>query len=266
LGLAYHHVPVAQKFPKDLANVPDSLVLSRMHAAKVPANILLSMKLEELLKSADTAPVQVVKFEAQQAVRLDLSKHNHQLQQIDLNDAEAFSTFINRQIADGGGSIGWGGYLEERGLYSRSALFQETEPRTIHLGIDIWAAAGTSVFAPLDGVVHSFDNRKIHGDYGPVIILRHCINDQVFHTLYGHLSTASLQGLQEGQHIEKGQCFASLGVYEENFHWPPHLHFQAIMDMQGQMGDYPGVCRKSEQDYYQNNCPDPDCLVLAPLI
>lgn len=255
--------PSWSKVSKGMANVLDSLVLSRMQMARVPANNLLPMNLKELLKSVDIAPAQVVKFEAQEAVRLDLSKRNDQLQEIDLNDAEAFSTFIHRQIADGGGNIGWGGYLEERALYARSALFQEVEPRTIHLGIDVWAAAGTKVFAPLDGVVHSFDNRKIHGDYGPVIILRHSVNNLVFHTLYGHLSTASLHGLKEGQHLEKGQSFASLGIYEENFHWPPHLHFQVIMDMQGLEGDYPGVCRKSELGYYRTNCPDPQVLVFG---
>jgi hypothetical protein len=48
-----------------------------------------------------------------------------------------------------------------------------------------------------------------------------------------------------------------LGTFEENGGWPPHLHFQIIRDMEGFLGDYPGVAKKSELDHYQNNCPDP---------
>lgn len=219
------------------------------------------MDIAHLLKAEGIAPTPAVAFDLKAATRLDLSKDNQQLQLIDLNNAEEFSGFINEQIAVKGGEIGWGGYREERGLYSRSELFEEEEPRTIHLGIDIWTAAGTEVSAPLAAEVHSFDNRMVHGDYGPVIILKHNVGGNVFHTLYGHLSTVSLEGLETGQRIEQGQSFASLGKYEENFHWPPHLHFQVIIDMQENRGDYPGVCRASERDYYFGNCPDPAVLL-----
>lgn len=219
------------------------------------------MDIARLLKAAGIEPAQAIPFDINTSTRLNLSKDNEQLWSIDLNNADEFSGFINEQIEAKGAEIGWGGYQEERGLYSRSELFEEEEPRTIHLGIDIWMAAGTEVFAPLAGEVHSFDNRMVHGDYGPVIILKHEVKGTAFHTLYGHLSTTSLEGLKVGQRIEQGERFASLGRYEENFHWPPHLHFQVIVDMQGNRGDYPGVCRASERDYYFNNCPDPSVLL-----
>ena len=215
------------------------------------------MDLKTLLEAAGIKPARVVDFDIDRDARLDLSKNNETLHAVDLNDADAFCSFIDGQIAAQGAVVGWGGYREERGLYSRSELFEEEEPRTIHLGIDIWTDAGTPVFAPLDAVVHSFANRKVHGDYGPVIILKHQVNGTEFHTLYGHLSTESLNGLIVGQKVEQGQAFASFGKYEENFHWPPHLHFQVIVDMQGIEGDYPGVCRKSESGFYFDNCPDP---------
>ena len=215
------------------------------------------MNIEKLLSEAGTRPAQVVQFDIDKATKLDLSKHNQALHQVDLNDVDAFCGFIDQQLANEQSEFGWGGYREVRALYSRSELFEEKEPRTIHLGIDIWTEAGTPVYAPLDAVVHSFANRKVHGDYGPVIILKHELAGAVFHTLYGHLSTESLTGLAVGQSISKGQRFASLGKYSENFHWPPHLHFQAIVDMQGLAGDYPGVCKASESDFYFKNCPDP---------
>ncbi|GAB5526981.1 MAG: hypothetical protein Roseis2KO_48530 [Roseivirga sp.] len=221
------------------------------------------MEINALLKTATLEPTRVIPFDINTATRLDLSKDNKQLQQTDLNNPDEFSGFINDQITRTGATVGWGGYREERGLYSRSELFDEEEPRTIHLGIDIWMAAGTEVRAPLAAEVHSYANREVHGDYGPVIILKHSVAGTVFHTLYGHLSTASLAGLEVGQRIEQGQSFASLGKYEENFHWPPHLHFQVIMDMQGNEGDYPGVCKASESAYYFANCPDPAALVFG---
>lgn len=221
------------------------------------------MNIDTLLKATAIKPAQVIAFDKQTAVKLDLSKENEPLRLIDLNNADDFSGFIDAQIAQQGGTVGWGGYREERALYSRSELFEEEEPRTIHLGIDIWTDAGTEVFAPLDAEVHSFDNRMVHGDYGPVIILKHSMNGAVFHTLYGHLSTSSLEGLEVGQRIKQGESFASLGRYEENFHWPPHLHFQVIIDMQGNKGDYPGVCRASEGAYYFANCPDPTVLLFS---
>lgn len=206
-------------------------------------------------------PAQVIRFDRTKAVRLDLSKNNQELKSIDLNDQEQFSSYIFSKFSTAEGEIGIGGYKEERSLYSRSELFTDEEPRTIHLGVDIWTKAGTSVYSPLEATVHSFGNHRVHGDYGPVIILQHEVEGEVLHTLYGHLSTMSLHGLYEGKIIKKGEQFASLGAYHENFHWPPHLHFQLIRDMEGYKGDYPGVCKASEKEIYLDNCPDPKVLL-----
>jgi len=51
-----------------------------------------------------------------------------------------------------------------------------------------------------------------------------------------------------------------LGKPDENGGWPPHLHFQLIRDMQGFVGDYPGVCAKQDLTFYANNCPDPSAF------
>jgi hypothetical protein len=52
----------------------------------------------------------------------------------------------------------------------------------------------------------------------------------------------------------------------ENARWPPHLHFQIVIDMEipiaiGKKGDYPGVCKLSEKEKYLNNCLDPDLIL-----
>jgi murein DD-endopeptidase MepM/ murein hydrolase activator NlpD len=157
-----------------------------------------------------------------------------------------------------------GGYDEERAIYSGPvfAAPDGTEPRTVHLGIDIFEAADTPVFAPLAGVVHSFQDNANPKDYGPTIILAHAVTSQLtFYTLYGHLSRDSLDGLTIGKPVAAGEEVARLGEAAVNGDWPPHLHFQLILDMQGKRGDYPGVFKKSEREQWKRICPDP-----APLL
>jgi murein DD-endopeptidase MepM/ murein hydrolase activator NlpD len=118
--------------------------------------------------------------------------------------------------------------------------------------------------APLDGIVHSFAFNNARGDYGATIILSHRLNDISFHTLYGHLSLNSIKNLSEGQTIKRGDVFTEFGIPFENGQWPPHLHFQVILDMEGKEGDYPGVCKYSEREKYLNNCPDPNFILNFP--
>ena len=157
-----------------------------------------------------------------------------------------------------------GGYDEERAIYS-GPVFETpdgAEPRTIHLGIDLFEAAGTPVFAPLCGRVHSFQDNANSKDYGPTLVLEHAVTSQlIFYTLYGHLSRGSLFGLAIGQPVAAGEEVARLGDATVNGDWPPHLHFQLILDMQGKRGDYPGVFRKSEREQWKRICPDPSLLL-----
>jgi hypothetical protein len=67
--------------------------------------------------------------------------------------------------------------------------------------------------------------------------------------------------MQEGNRIERGEVFAEFGMQFENGHWPPHLHFQLIIDVEKYKGDYPGVCKLSEKEKYLTNCPDPDIVL-----
>ncbi|WP_420575681.1 peptidoglycan DD-metalloendopeptidase family protein [Ekhidna sp.] len=215
--------------------------------------------LEELLDQHQINPSQVIQYDRSKVIELDLSKDNEVLMNVDLNNEEEFNRFIFDQLPDG--YIGLGGYKEVRSFYSRSELFTEGEHRTIHLGIDLWTHAGTPVYVPLDATIHSFDDRAFHGDYGPVIILEHQLRARTLFSLYGHLSRKSLEGKEVGQTIRQGEQFAWIGDYAENFHWPPHLHFQLMWDMEGHVGDYPGVCKASEKERYLANCPDPSVIL-----
>lgn len=196
---------------------------------------------------------------------IDLSVNNPELSQAQLDTPEAFQEYMDSFLRKQGKKVAYGGYNEHRGLYKRSGLFSAAEEeeliRNIHIGLDIWAPAGTAVLAVLDGSIHSFKDNDNFGDYGPTIILEHKIEDLIFYTLYGHLQKDALQNLKVGQKVLKGEQIAALGDATENGNYAPHLHFQIILDMEGKIGDYPGVANKKEISRYLENCPDPNLLV-----
>jgi murein DD-endopeptidase MepM/ murein hydrolase activator NlpD len=135
------------------------------------------------------------------------------------------------------------------------------EPRRLHLGVDIWGPAGTPVYAFMGGMIHSFAFNAPYGDYGATLILLHQLDGAPFYSLYGHLSLRDIQNVSAGQYISIGDTIGHFGELPENGHWPPHLHFQIILDMELKEGDYPGVCRFSEKEKYLANCPDPDLIL-----
>jgi murein DD-endopeptidase MepM/ murein hydrolase activator NlpD len=188
------------------------------------------------------------------SVALDLSATNTELNASIYGETAAFCNYITTKLA---GKIGYGGYLEHRVVYESHKNFatDAADFRNIHLGMDFWTTAGTAVFAPLDGVVHSFQINPGSGNYGPTIILHH--PSENLYSLYGHLATEDLVSLKVGDEVAAGQRLCQLGKPEENGGWPPHLHFQLIYDMQTWKGDYPGVCSQRDAAFYAQNCPDP---------
>jgi len=203
---------------------------------------------------------------------IDLSKFNTELTEEIYSNTTSFSAYINaqRQALDAKFLIG--GYAELREMYKRSLLFDEEkkygieksiteEPRRLHIGIDIWGDAGTKIFVPVGGTVHSFAYNNNFGDYGATIILQHQLETIVFYTLYGHLSLKDITQLKEGKYISRGELLAHFGEPAENGNWPPHLHFQVIKDMRLYKGDYPGVCNEKESEKYLANCPNPDLIL-----
>lgn len=196
-------------------------------------------------------------------VRMDFSKENNRWNDEVTRDEHLFKEKVERFLLQEQAIYGIGGYNELRAIYAVSEVFGKhaEEPRRLHIGMDIWGRAGTTVFAPLKGSIHSFAFNNRYGDYGATIILKHVFTSCTFYTLYGHLCLNDLAGIQEGDVIESGQAFAHFGDLCENGHWPPHLHFQIIKDMQGMKGDYPGVCKQSEAAFYLKNCPNPDLIL-----
>lgn len=203
----------------------------------------------------------VMDIDFDKAFVFDFGKYEKgQENDFDINDTEGFTKYIFETLNVNNVPAGIGRYNEVRKAYSELEFFG-TEDRTVHMGIDIWAKAGTPISAPLQGKVHSFRNNDNHGDYGPTIILEHELDGVNFYTLYGHLSVESLEELEKGQDVSAGQKIASIGAQSENGGWPPHLHFQIMPDMQGMEGDFPGVCSIEDREKFLELCLDPNLIL-----
>ncbi|MEZ4825154.1 MAG: phosphotransferase [Bacteroidia bacterium] len=161
-------------------------------------------------------------------------------------DVIRFDRHISRMLEDSEKTGIIGRYDEARPFYTTdNYLTQGNEGpvwRTVHLGLDVFLPSETPVHAVYEGYIHSFADNRADRDYGPTVIVEHQPSDgPVFYTLYGHLSRGSLNGLTKGKKVEKGETIGYIGMLSENGGWPPHLHFQVILDMLSKAGDFPGV-------------------------
>ncbi len=222
--------------------------------------------LDEILKKHSSIFHRVVPFNeaTDKLLLMDFADNNKTISTDIITNTEKFANYVQQKLNLSNAMYGIGGYNEERSFYSRSNNFDGkngAEPRRLHLGIDIWGQAGTAVFAPLGGMVHSFAFNSAYADYGATIILLHQLDGFAFYTLYGHLSLRDIEHLKEGKYINRGEEFAHFGLPVENGQWPPHLHLQLIIQLEWKRGDYPGVCKKSESEKYLQNCPNPDLIL-----
>ncbi len=145
-----------------------------------------------------------------------------------------------------------GRYDEERRIYT-APEFETPDGRwrTRHMAVDLFAPAGTPVFAPFDGVVEVRENRAQPGDYGGLLVLRH---EGPFWTLHGHLDPATLASGS----VRAGEQIAELGAPEVNGGWEPHIHLQLFTDL---VSDLPGVALSEEADVWRSICPDPNLIL-----
>ncbi|MFV8466796.1 peptidoglycan DD-metalloendopeptidase family protein [Flavobacterium sp. LB1P62] len=219
--------------------------------------------LETILKSLQNVKVIDYSIDYKSYIPLDLSTLNIELLKLDVSNSIDFEKYIENYLTTSKAKVAFGGYNEERNLYKRSAVFNDpsAKERNIHIGLDLWVKSGTPVLAALDGTIHSFNYNTGLGDYGPTLILEHKIENQIFYTLYGHLSLESITEIEIGEVVKKGKQIATLGNSVINGDYSPHLHFQIIKNIGDNFGDYPGVCSKSDLDYYLENCPDPNLLL-----
>jgi 4-aminobutyrate aminotransferase-like enzyme/Ser/Thr protein kinase RdoA (MazF antagonist) len=217
------------------------------------------------------APVMGYDLRTTPVVVLDLSVGSLDIPRPEIvQQTSLFSAHVDEVMRRSAATIGVGRYDEARLVYVTD-LFRHTnnwytENRTIHLGLDLFCPAGSPVYAPLDGVVHSIANNAAAGDYGPTIILEHRVDRGrlQFFTLYGHLSLESLSGLEPGKAVRRGDRLAWLGDPSVNGGWPPHLHIQIITDLLGRSGEFPGVAAPGEREIWLSLCPDANLIAGVP--
>ena len=200
-------------------------------------------------------------YHQEQYFSIDLSVNNPFWNDNDVSDIAVFEKYLEKQRTITGKYVAHGGYLEQRALYRKSARFQAGLVRDIHMGIDLWAPAGTSVHAFMDGVVHSYANNDDEGNYGPTLILEHDFNGKKLYTLYGHLSISDMGKWSLGSRFRESEIIATLGTPQENGGYSPHLHFQIMTEMGEYRGDFPGVAAQGELKKYDGIILNPNPMI-----
>lgn len=217
-------------------------------------------RLRDLL--GDVTPLPVIETDGK-AIVLDLSSGS-----VALGDplmgmtVGRFTERVHLKMQEAGTRFAYGRWGERRELYG-SDHFASNDPkrrRDVHLGVDVFCDAGTEVLAPLPARVFLKANNVRELDYGPMLILEHLSGRETFFTLYGHLSSDSVAGVEPGQPVEAGDTIARIGEPPENGNWSPHLHFQVILDLLGLDADFPGVCSMGDRAKWFALSPLPDAF------
>jgi 4-aminobutyrate aminotransferase-like enzyme/Ser/Thr protein kinase RdoA (MazF antagonist) len=253
-----------------LATVPPRLAHYRFREACGLPPLPQGERVAAWLRAANPAPVLSADLRTTPCVVLDLGVGSRLLG-ADPTAAEcaALTQTIEREMSRTGVSVAVGRYDEARLLYASSRFGASDDPleerRTVHLGVDLFVAAGSPVHAPLAGVVHVLANNTAPLDYGPLVILRHEVaGGVVCFTLYGHLSEDTLGGLAVGQRVERGQLIGRVGAAPTNGGWPPHVHCQVALDLLDLGADFPGVAYASQRAVWTSLSPDPNLLLGIP--
>ncbi len=185
------------------------------------------------------------------------------------SDPQAYWAWLQGRFKAEDAQFAIGLYGEDRGVYRGDQFRTAASPewRSQHLGVDIFIAPDTALYAPLPGRVLSAADNDLPFDYGPTVILEHRAGEDgpPFWTLYGHLSRQTLAMVMEGQEVAAGQRIGSIGNTLVNGGWAPHLHFQIITDRLGKTGEFPGVGQPSLWPIWSRISPDPNLILkLAP--
>lgn len=199
-------------------------------------------------------------------VKLDLSFESHMLSaDPDESRTELLGQRIDQLLDEHGVDIGLGLWDEARSIYLGGIFAGAAHPtdpaRTVHVGADLFMAAGTEVFLPLGGVVESLGDNGPAKDYGPVVLFRHEPRDcPVFWTLWGHLDHEILSRLNVGDSVAAGGLVGLTGSSPSNGNWPPHPHIQIVLDPLDCGYDFPGVALPELRDLWCALSPNPAAL------
>jgi 4-aminobutyrate aminotransferase-like enzyme/Ser/Thr protein kinase RdoA (MazF antagonist) len=156
--------------------------------------------------------------------------------------------------------VGIGGYGNARFLPPETTCGADEVP-SIHLGIDLFMAQDSPVFALAEGSVARLNLDCQEGEVGAAIIVRHPSPQGDYYSLYGGLAPASLAGWRAGMAVGAGQQLARIGGFLENGNRPPHLHFQLLLDLVQRKGAIPGAAPVSQAEVWMAIAPDPNIVL-----
>ncbi len=174
-------------------------------------------------------------------------------------DVDACETAWRQLRNAGNAEIGIGPWGEERAVYAgemfQSKLIRGVR-RTRHLGLDIFAEAGTVVMTPLAGRVTDVLIETEPLGYGCAVLIEHEPEPGVrFSSLWGHLSHETAKTIHEGQLLRAGEPIGKLGAASDNGGWLPHLHLQLVAYSTADITPIPGVGEASLLDLWSKLYP-----------
>lgn len=248
---------VAQDTARRLASVDQGLLAAVMRAGRGLPAVAGAAAVRAHIESTGPAPLFLPEIGDGPSFAL--------LTRGEVPDMPAFSDrAFDAWFAAKGVPYGLGSYGEKRSVYATDQFADAASPerRVIHLGIDVFAPAGTPLYAPLPGKVRHLTYNADPLDYGHTLILEHQAGEVTFFTLYGHLAGTLPGLLSVGQEVAAGQIIAHLGDWPENGGWAPHVHFQIVTDLLAQRdGNFFGVGQESLWDVWQSISPDPNLIL-----
>jgi 4-aminobutyrate aminotransferase-like enzyme/Ser/Thr protein kinase RdoA (MazF antagonist)/murein DD-endopeptidase MepM/ murein hydrolase activator NlpD len=169
--------------------------------------------------------------------------------------------------AQEGVTLGIGSWGEERPVYSSDAFKSVFAPelrRELHLGLDLFAPAGTNVRTPLDGVVVDLFETDVPLDYGHAVLLKHEPHGHVFYSLWGHLSAQTVKNRKLGERLKAGDIIGQFGKPSENGNWQPHVHIQLVTYAAPKAADVIGAGEKDYMALWSELFPDPARFIGLP--
>ncbi|MEZ5250318.1 MAG: aminotransferase class III-fold pyridoxal phosphate-dependent enzyme [Ilumatobacteraceae bacterium] len=220
------------------------------------------------LRSDGCRPVSPLPFDLRRAGRIVISLAAGAPGTDVAGDPVAHWAWLQREMAAHDATVAIGRYDEDRSCYAGSQFTTDApEPRSVHLGIDLFVAADTTVHTMLDGTIETVVDNDLPFDYGPTVIVRHDAGDAgPFWVLYGHLSRRTLTTVRPGQRVAAGEVIGFIGDHTVNGGWAPHVHLQIITDLMadpatGPDGNFEGAGEPSRMSVWRQVAPDADLLL-----
>jgi 4-aminobutyrate aminotransferase-like enzyme/Ser/Thr protein kinase RdoA (MazF antagonist) len=213
-------------------------------ALEAVAAVPFALAEEALRQAAGAGPVErplvkravaPVLADAPVAMVLDLSTTSDALEGSAIGDPAAIEPLV--AAVESGGCMAVGRWGEARLVDTVLDAIDETP--TIHLGIDLFAPAGTGVHAPVGGVVRRVD--------GGIVI--------------GGIEDVALAGVEaavdEGREVVAGEPVGSVAVAGPDG-LPPHVHVQRVAEPGLEA---PSRAAPSLAEAWLRLCPDPSAIL-----